>query len=191
MNVAQSPHWWAIVLRGFAAVLFGTAMFVWPQMSLVVLLALFGAHALVDGLFAIAAAPLAAESHLRWWPLLLVGELGIGAGATAFLWPGLTAVALLALIACWAIATGVFEIAAAIDLRTLIADEWLLALSGALSLVFGILLLANPHAGILSVLWMIGIYAIAAGITTILMGLRVRDWQKHAPRLRLTHMTGR
>jgi uncharacterized membrane protein HdeD (DUF308 family) len=183
---AQGPHWWAVALRGLAAVFFGTAMFVWPRMSLVVLIAVFGAYALVDGIFAIAAAVRAAESQMRWWPLLLVGIAGIGAGVVTFLWPGLTAVALLYVIAFWAIAIGAFEIVAAIDLRKLISDEWLLALSGALAIAFGILLLANPRAGILSILWIIGIYAIAGGITTILLGFRLRRLQAHINRPVLT-----
>jgi uncharacterized membrane protein HdeD (DUF308 family) len=180
----RGPRWWAVALRGLAAVFFGVAMFVWPNMSLAVLIALFGAYALVDGIFAIAAAVRAAESQMRWWPLLLVGIAGIGAGVVTFLRPGLTAEALLYVIAFWAIAVGVFEIVAAIDLRRLISDEWLLGLSGALSIVFGILLLANPRAGILSILWIIGIYAIAGGITTILLGFRLRGVQEQTNRNR-------
>ena len=174
---SRAPHWWAIALRGLAAILFGLAMFVWPGLSLLVLIALFGAFALVDGIFALGAAVEAGEDHLRWWPLALVGLLSLAAGLFAFARPGLTAEVLLFLIAAWALATGLFEIVAAIELRQLITDGWLLALSGAFSALFGVLLLANPRAGILSILWLIGIYAIVGGLTTLVLAFRLRKLQ--------------
>ena len=177
---SRGPHWWAIALRGLAAILFGVAMFVWPGLSLLALIALFGAFALVDGVGALGAAFVAGEAHLRWWPLALVGLVSIAAGVIAFARPGLTAEALLYLIAAWALITGIFEIAAAIDLRQLISDGWLLALGGVFSTIFGLLLFANPRAGILSILWLIGIYAIAAGVSLLVLGFRLRTMQEHA-----------
>jgi uncharacterized membrane protein HdeD (DUF308 family) len=175
---ARGPHWWAIALRGLATILFGLAMFIWPGLSLQVLIALFGVYALVEGIGALVAAFVAGEANLRWWPLALVGLLSIAAGIVAFARPGLTAEALLYLIAAWALVTGLFEIVAAFELRRLIADGWLLALSGAFSALFGVLLFADPPAGILSILWLIGIYAIAAGVTRLVLAFRLRKLQE-------------
>src|SRR5690242_3524187 len=107
MSSSRGPHWWAIALRGLAAIVFGLAMFIWPNIGLAVVIALFGAFALVDGVFALVAAVEAGEAHLRWWPLAVVGLLSIAAGVIAFARPGLTAEALLYLIAAWALITGV------------------------------------------------------------------------------------
>src|SRR5207247_1230562 len=113
-------------LRGLAALVFGTLVFFWPGITLVVLVLWFGAYALIDGLFAIIAAVKAAGRQQRWGSMLLEGVSGIGAGVLAFLWPGITALVLLYLIATWSILTGIFEIAAAIRLRREIEGEWLL-----------------------------------------------------------------
>lgn len=170
-------NWWALALRGLFAVLFGLAVFIWPGLTLLALVALFAAYALVDGVFSIVAAIRAAGRHARWWPLLLEGLLGIAAGVVAFLWPNITALALLYVIAAWAIVTGVFEIVAAIRLRREIEGELLLGLAGLASVIFGVLLILFPGAGALAVLWLIGGFAIAFGILLILLGFRLRGRQ--------------
>ena len=167
-------NWWALALRGLAAILFGIAALVVPHIALVVLIALFGAYALVDGVFAIVSAVRAAERHMRWWPLLLEGLAGIVVWVLTFVWPVVTALLLLYFIASWAIVTGVFEILAAVRLRREITGEWLLGLTGVLSVVFGLLLIIFPGAGALTVVWLIGIYALVFGVLLVGLALRLR-----------------
>ena len=156
-------NWWLFLLRGLAAVIFGVLSFAWPGLSLVTLILLFGAYALVDGAFALAAAIVGrGNAELRWW-LVVVGLLGIGVGIATFLLPVLTALMLLYFIAGWVIATGILQIIGAIELRKVIDDEWWLILDGALSVLFGILLFIMPGAGALALIWLIALFAIAYG----------------------------
>lgn len=167
-------YWWAFILRGVVAILFGIAAWVWPGLTLTALIILFGAYALVDGIFAVVAGILSARENRRWWTEVLVGVAGIVAGIATWVWPGLTALALLYLIAAWAIASGVFEIAAAIELRRVIDNEWALGIGGALSILFGLLLILFPGSGALGLLWLVGAYAILFGIALIVLGWRLR-----------------
>ena len=167
-------YWWVLVLRGVLAVLFGIAAWVWPGLTLTVLVAFFGAYALVDGVFAVVAGIASYGENRRWWAELLVGIAGIVAGIMTWVWPGLTTLALLYLIAAWAIATGVFEIAAAIELRRAIENEWLLGLGGLASVLFGLLLIVFPGEGALGLLWLIGAYAVLFGVLLIALGFRLR-----------------
>jgi uncharacterized membrane protein HdeD (DUF308 family) len=167
-------NWWAVALRGLAGVLFGLTCFLWPGLTLTVLVLLFGAYALVDGLLAVVAAVYAATQHERWGAILVEGIAGIAAGLVTFFRPGITALVLLYLIAAWAIVTGVFEIVAAVRLRKEIEGEWMLALSGVASVVLGALLIFHPGAGALGILWLIGSYAIVFGILLIALGFRLR-----------------
>src|SRR5215218_5701717 len=170
-----SRNWWVLALRGLAAIVFGVLAFVWPDITLFALVLLFGAYMLVDGIFAIVAAVRAAGREARWWLLLIEGILGVLAGLVAFFWPGLTALALLYFIAAWAIVTGVLEIVAAIRLRREIEGEWALGLSGALSVIFGVLLIVSPApAGLLSLVWLVGAYAVASGVLLLILAIRVR-----------------
>jgi len=171
-----SRNWWALALRGLAAILFGILAFAWPGITLFVLIVFFGAYMLVDGIFAIVAAVRAAGEEARWWLMLLEGVLGLVVGLVAFFWPGLTALALLYLIAAWAIVTGIMEIAAAIRLRREMVGEWALVLGGALSVLFGVLLVVIPaRAGLLSLTWLIGAYAVVFGILLVVLAFRVRN----------------
>jgi len=171
-----SRNWWALALRGLAAILFGILAFAWPGITLFVLILFFGAYMLVDGIFAIVAAVRAAREETRWWLLLVEGILGVVAGLVTFFWPGLTALALLYLIAAWAIVTGIMEIVEAIRLRQELVGEWALILSGALSVIFGVLLVVIPaRAGLLSLTWLIGIYAVAFGVLLVILAFRVRN----------------
>ena len=175
MLVVYTSSWWALVLRGLAAIAFGVLAFVWPQITLTALVFLWGAYALVDGAFAIAAGVKSHGDNKRWWVLLLEGILGVAAGLVAFLVPGITALALLVLIAAWAMVTGAFEIAAAIQLRKYIKGEWLLALAGIASVLFALALLFNPAAGALALVWLIGAYSIVFGVLLIILGVRLHS----------------
>ena len=175
MLVVYTSSWWALVLRGLAAIAFGVLAFVWPQITLTALVFLWGAYALVDGAFAIAAGVKSHGDNKRWWVLLLEGILGVAAGLVAFLVPGITALALLILIAAWAMVTGAFEIAAAIQLRKYIKGEWLLALAGVASVLFALALLFNPAAGALALVWLIGAYSIVFGVLLIVLGVRLHS----------------
>lgn len=186
MLTVYTGSWWALLLRGIAAIAFGVLAFIWPGITLAVLVFLWGAYALVDGAFAIAAGIKAHGEKNRWWVLLLEGILGVIAGVLAFVIPGITALVLLLLIAAWAIVTGVFEIAAAIQMRKYIKGEWLLILAGIASIVFGVLLFINPGAGALAVVWFIGAYAIVFGVILIALSFRLhgmlRSHDQMAPR---------
>jgi uncharacterized membrane protein HdeD (DUF308 family) len=168
-------HWWALALRGVLAILFGLIAFAWPGITLIVLVLLFGAYAFIDGLFALFAAAGAAERHERWGSLLFEGVAGIAAGIVALVWPGMTALVLIYLMAVWAIVTGIFEIAAAVRLRHLISGEWLLGLGGVLSVLLGVLLLAMPGAGLLAWVWLVGAYAVLFGILLLALAFRLRS----------------
>lgn len=167
-------NWWALALRGLFAIVFGLIALFMPGLTLVALIYLFGAYSLVDGVFGVAAAVRAAESHNRWGWLLVEGIAGIVTGIIAFVVPGITAIVLLYLIAAWALVTGVLELMAAFRLRGHIANEWLLLLGGAASIIFGVLLILQPGAGALALLWLIGIYAIVFGALVLALAFRLR-----------------
>jgi uncharacterized membrane protein HdeD (DUF308 family) len=167
-------RWWILLLRGISATVFGVLAIVWPGITLLTLVIIYGAVALIDGIAGIALGVRGGVDGRTWWGMILLGLLGVIAGAVTFVWPGLTAVVLLVIIALWAIVRGVLEIIGAITLRKIIQGEWLLILSGVLSIGFGVLLLLQPAAGALAVMWLIGIYMIAFGITTIAPSLRLR-----------------
>jgi len=175
-----SGNWWALAVRGVAAVLFGLAALIWPSLTLAVLIILYGAYALVDGVFAIVAG-LRAGSGTRRWLLLAEGALGILTGLIAIFWPGVSAVVLLYIIAFWAIFGGLLRIVGAVLLRREIDNEWTMALSGVLWVLLGIVLFALPGAGLLSLAWLIGIFALGAGITLIALAFRVRGQGTSGP----------
>jgi uncharacterized membrane protein HdeD (DUF308 family) len=170
-----AQNWWAIVLRGVCAVLFGVGAFVWPGITLAVLILLYGAYALIEGVLAVAWALVGRRAGPFPWGVFLAGLAGVAVGVVTFFYPGLTALALLYLIAAWAIVRGVFEIIAAIHLRKELENEWLLALSGLLSVVLGVFLVMAPGAGALAVLWWIGAFSIVFGVLTIFLGFRLKS----------------
>jgi uncharacterized membrane protein HdeD (DUF308 family) len=172
-----SRYWWLILLRGIAFIVFGVLAFMWPGLTLVTLVLFYGAFAIVDGVLALAHAIMGGgEMGSRWW-LVLVGVAGIAAGIVTFMWPGLTALLLLVFIATWAIVLGVFQIAGAIRLRKEIENEWTLILSGALSVGFGLVLLAAPGAGAVGLIWVIASYAVVFGVLLVMLAFRLK---KHA-----------
>lgn len=166
-------NWWALALRGALAVLFGIAAFAVPGLTLAFLIALFGVYALIDGVLAIVAGVKAAEHQERFGSLLLRGIAGIAAGIVAFVLPGPTAVVLTLMIGAWAIVTGVLEVVAAVHLHRA-HGEWLLILNGILSVVFGLTLVIVPALGILTLVWIIGGYAIVFGLIMLVLAVRLR-----------------
>lgn len=166
-------NWWALLLRGVAAVLFGLAALIWPGLTLAVLIVLFGAYVVVDGVFAIVAGFRSADGTRRAL-LLAEGILGILAGLIALLWPGVAAVFLLYVIAFWAIVGGLLRIMGALLLRKEIDNEWSMAAGGVLSIILGVILAVFPGVGLLSYAWLIGVIALAVGATLIALAFRVR-----------------
>ena len=170
-------NWWLLALRGLVAVLFGVLAFVWPRATLITLVWLFGAFALVNGLLSLILAAKAPKGYPRIGSLILGGLLGILAGLLTFVMPGITALGLLMLIAAWAIVTGIMEVVAAIRLRKIIANEWLLILAGIASVAFGVILFLQPAAGALALIWWIGAWALIFGILLIVLAFRMRNWK--------------
>ena len=171
-----SRRWWLLLLRGLIAIAFGVVSWVQPGISLASLVLLFGAYSLADGVLNAWTALEGRREHEHWWVLFLEGLLGIGVGVLTFLAPALTALALLFYIAIWAIATGVLEIVAAIRLRKEIENEWMLIVAGLASVVFGALLMAQPAAGALALLWLIASYAIFFGVLLVILAFKVRGF---------------
>lgn len=170
--------WWALVLRGVAAVIFGLAAFLFPPGAVAALVILFGAWALADGVFNVIAAVREGRTGRRWGSLLAEGIISIVAGIVTFFLPAATALALVLWIAAWSLLTGIAEIVAAIRLRNLIRNEWLLGLSGLLSVVLGVLFFLMPGAAALTVAIWIGAYALVFGALLIGLGLRLRSWTR-------------
>lgn len=172
-----SRHWGMLAFRGVLAILFGLVAWIWPGITLYALVLLFGAYALVDGIFAVVAAirgtPGQTGTRSRVW-LAVMGILGILLGIITLGWPGVTALILLLLIAWWAVITGILEIVAAISLRQEIEGEWVYIVSGAISVLFGILLFVWPVSGALSVIWLIGLFSILFGISLLTAAFRLR-----------------
>jgi len=154
-------------------VLFGVLTFISPLASLAALVILYGAYAFTDGVFSIISA---LRRRGSWWSLLLQGIVGIGAGIVTVVWPGITALALLYVIAVWAIMTGALEIAAAIRLRKAIEHEWLLGFSGLVSIGLGAMLIAYPGPGALTLVLWIGAFAFVAGLVRVILSLKLRSW---------------
>jgi uncharacterized membrane protein HdeD (DUF308 family) len=173
---ALARNWWLLLLRGLVSILFGVLAFVMPGITLISLVLIYGAYALADGIFAIIAAIRGEGPTPRWW-LAVVGLIGVAAGILTFTLPGLSALTLLLLIGAWALVRGVFEIIGAIRLRKEIDNEWMLILSGAISVLFGAYMLIMPGAGALALIWVIGIYAIIAGVLMVALAFKLR---KHA-----------
>jgi uncharacterized membrane protein HdeD (DUF308 family) len=166
--------WWTFILRGVLAILFGIIAFIAPPATIAALVLLFGAWALVDGVFDIVGALQHRTMDRSWWLKILGGAVSIIAGLLALIFPEIAAGALLLLISAWSIVSGVVEIALAIRLREQITGELWLAIAGALSIVFGVLLFLFPTAGALTIVWIIGAFAIAFGVSMLILGWRLR-----------------
>jgi uncharacterized membrane protein HdeD (DUF308 family) len=173
---------WLAAVRGIVAILAGIVVFIWPGISLIALVYLFGIYAFMNGILAIVVAFQVRSTTSSWWALLIEGLVGIATGCLTFFWPGITVLVLLMLIAFWAVLLGIFEIAAAFVSHDTMGERWMMGIAGALSLLFGVLMFRHPGAGLLTVIWLIGFYAIIWGITLIACAV-----QQHGP-APLSHM---
>ena len=174
MAADLARNWWVLALRGVLGILFGIGAFAWPGATLNALVIVFGAYVFVDGIFAVAAGIGMRRQIDRWWLIVLEGAAGIILGVLTFRSPDITALILLSFIAAWSIITGVFEIVTAVRLRKLIPNEWLLILSGIVSIIFGALLIAQPGAGAIAIVWLLGAYALLFGILMLMLAFRLR-----------------
>jgi uncharacterized membrane protein HdeD (DUF308 family) len=170
--------WGAVAFRGLLAILFGIVALSRPGGTITGLLYVFGAYAFIDGIASIAASVNVAQLGGRWGAMFLVGILGIVIGVLAYINPTATAVGLVYYLAVWAVLTGIFEIAAAVRLRGVIDGEWRLAIAGALSILFGVLIAARPQASMVSIIWVIGAYAIIFGVLMLALAFRLRGAQR-------------
>src|ERR1043166_7737302 len=177
---ALAKCWWALLLRGIAAIVFGILAFVWPGLTLVTLVLLYGAFALVDGVISLIAAFTGSAKPVPTWWLVVVGLLGIAAGIATFVMPGITAIVLILFIGAWALVHGIFEIIGAIQLRKEIDNEWMLILSGVVSVLFGLIVLIAPGAGALGLVWAIAAYSIVFGISFIALAFRLKNHSHEA-----------
>lgn len=169
-----SQSWWLMLLRGLCSIAFGVIAWLQPGISLYALVILFGALALTDGALGTAGAIAGWKQHEDLWLLLLSGLSGIGIGLVTFLVPGITALMLVFYIAIWAITLGVLRIALAVRLRKEIEGEWILGFSGFLDVVFGAVLIVQPVAGALALLWLIAAYAIVLGVLSVLLSFKLK-----------------
>ena len=176
--VQVAHNWWALLIRGLLAVGLGIYAFVAPGITAYALVFAFGFYALLDGVFNVVAGIRTRKESKRWWTLLLSGALGIAAAVIAFTQPDATAVALVFIVAAWAIVTGVLEIVAAVKLREEIRGEWLLGLAGLASVVLGVAMIAAPGTGLLAWVYLFGFYALLTGGTLIALGFRLRSLNK-------------
>lgn len=173
-TVALARWWWTFIVRGILAIAFGVLAFFAPGLGIAVLVGLFAAWVIIDGIGNIIAGVRGRGRDRSWWLEILEGVVGIAAGLIALIFPAYAAQVLVILIAAWAIVTGVLEIIAAIRLRELISGEVWMGLAGVASILFGIILIVFPAAGALSLVWLISSFAIVFGIFLILLGWRLR-----------------
>ena len=173
-TVALARWWWTFILRGVLAIAFGVLAFTAPAWGLAILVALFGAWALIDGVTSVWTGIRSRSVDRNWWLEIVEGVVSILAGLIALVLPGFAAEILVILIAAWAIVTGGFQIWSAIRLRAEISGEFWLGLAGVASILFGVILLVFPAAGALGLVWLIGSAAIVIGVFRIILGWRLR-----------------
>ncbi len=179
MSQTLSQRWWVLALRGVVYLIFGLTALLWPGLTFGVLLTLFGIFALVDGVVTLVGAARTGRKGKPWVALLFEGVVSTAVGILVFVWPAMSGMVLLYVIGAWALLTGILEVAAAVRLRREIEGEWLLALSGALSVAFGIAVFVWPASGALAIVWVLGAYAVLFGV--LLLAVSVSMWRHHPP----------
>ena len=173
---ALTGNWRLVLVRGIAALAVGVATLLWPHLALFTLVVMWGIYLFVDGLAALAAGLVGGHmvaSHSHWW-LTLAGLASVIAGIVMFAWPGITARIMLTLFAVWAVAVGATQLVGALQVRRQIPGERLLPLGGLVSIVFGLLVLAQPGAGALALAWLMGAFAILLGLVEVGLALEIR-----------------
>ena len=180
VSAVLARNWWAFAIRGVLGIAVGLVTFVIPAATMLALVLLFAVYMLLDGVFSIVAAVRAARQHDRWGLLALEGVADLVAGAIAILWPGITVVAFVLLIAAWAIVSGGLVLAAAFRLN-IEHGRWWLALGGAASVIYGALLIVAPLIGALVLTWWFGAYALVFGVALLILAFRLRA--RHYSRL--------
>ena len=180
MVTMLSRNWWVVLIRGIAAVLFGVLALRWTGLTLLFLVSLYGAYALVDGIFSVVAAlsGIGRDRDRNWLWLLITGVVGILVGIITFAWTGLTALALVFFIAAWALLTGLSEIMAGWRLHGEIANEWLYLVGGAVSVLLAIVLFVNPAAGALALVKVIGVFALIFGVVRIVLAFELLNFAR-------------
>ena len=172
-------RWWVMLLRGLAFIVIGILAMAMPGITLMTLVALFAVFSIIDGVFGIVLGFRGEADGTVWWTMVILGLLALAAGIIAIAWPGLTLIVLVTIIAVSAIVRGVFEIYAAIRLRHEIDDEWILGFSGLMSIVFGMLIMWRPGAGLIAIALLIGADMLALGIFGVALSLRLRKVGQH------------
>ena len=174
LSEVLAESWWAVGLRGILGIVFGLICLFATDIALLSLVLLFSAYMLVDGVLAVAAGIRAARNGERWGLLVLEGVVNIAAGAVAFLWPAVTLVVLIWIIAIWAIISGALMLGAAFTLH-LDHGRWWLALGGICSLIFGILLVVAPLVGAFVLTWWLGAYAVIFGVVLLVLAFQLHS----------------
>jgi uncharacterized membrane protein HdeD (DUF308 family) len=174
MSNLLAQNWWAVALRGIVGVLFGLVALLLPAATMLSLILLFAAYMLVDGAFAIISAVRAARHHERWGLLVLEGVVDLIAAAVALVWPGITVLAFVLLVAAWALLSGGLMLASSFNLNV-DHGRWWLALGGIASIVFGVLLVIAPLIGAIVLTWWIGAYAMVFGISLLVLAFKLRQ----------------
>ncbi len=190
MNELLARSWWMLALRGVAALLFGVLALIWPAVTLLTLVILFAAWALLAGVMAAIAAIKNRSADSGWWLILVLGLFSIAAGIVAVFYPGVTALFLVLLMGANALVTGVMDIAVAIRLRKIIRGEWLLILAGVVSIIFAVAVFLFPGAGALALVWLVALQAIVTGILLLAIAMRARKWQENQKGARTGDRTG-
>lgn len=173
MNATLARHWWAIVLRGVIAVLFGIAALAVPGAVLLSLALLFGIYMLADGAIGLVSTVRAVTAHGHWGMLLAEAILNIIMGLIALFIPGAAVLAFVLLMAAWALTSGALMLVAAFKLHAT-HGRWWLALGGVASILWGVLLVAAPLIGAVVLTWWLGVYAIVFGVSLLACGWRLR-----------------
>ena len=173
MSALLAQNWWAIALRGVFAIIFGIIALLMPGAAMLALVLLFAAYLLVDGIFAIIAAVRAARRQERWGWLIFEGLVDLVTGGIAAVWPLITIVAFALLMGAWAIVTGALLLGASYRLN-IPHGRWLMALAGAISVIWGVLLIIWPLIGALVLTWWMAAYALIFGVAMLVLALRLR-----------------
>jgi uncharacterized membrane protein HdeD (DUF308 family) len=170
--------WWVQLIRGLIILLFGMVALFWPLATLESLIWIFAIFAIIFGIFVFIASFFSGKD--RWWGLLLEGLLGIAIGIIVLAWPGATLLVFLVILGIWAILNGLLELVMSYKLRKVIPDDWLLVLSGIISIIFGVMIFFWTVASVLVLVWFIAFYAIFFGVILIVLSMRLKQLQKKA-----------